>query len=120
MVALVLRGVVLPMLLAIGRFPRGGRAPAALDLTHPATRALRFETPSEARVALDHLSSRVVEAFTAALRIGGPQVTHAYFGPMPPALAWRVLSAHTKHHAATLARRAGRHHLYRASGPSAP
>lgn len=119
-VALVLRRVVLPMILAAGRFPRGGRAPAALDLAHPATRALMFETPTDALAALDRLDARVVEAFTAAVHAGGPPVTHAYFGPMPPALAWRVLSAHTLHHASALARRAAQRQLHRASGPAAP
>lgn len=102
----VLQRIVLPLILASGRFPRGGRAPAALDLGHPSTIALRFATPLEARDAAHRLGSEVEQAFTTALRRGGPPVTHAYFGPMPPALAWRVLSAHTTHHAQSLNRRA--------------
>lgn len=97
-----LRTVVLPVLLALGTFPRGGRAPALLAPTHPLTVAHRHPSADAARAALARLGGDVAVAFAAAMRAGGPRVPHAYFGAMPPGLAWRVLSAHTAHHARLL------------------
>lgn len=96
-VAWISRVVVLPMLLARDRFPRGADAPpeVAPDLREAG------------RLGRDALAARLRGAAAAALEglqraareRPGLRVTHAYFGAMPPLQALRLLSAHTRHHA---------------------
>ena len=98
--AWILRKALLPILIMRGRFPRA-RAPrevrpnvdAALALTRPAaTERLRASAQEAAA------------AFHAAERMPDHQrFVHAYFGPVSPYQALRMLTAHTQHHTRTLA-----------------
>jgi hypothetical protein len=96
-VAWLSRVVILPILLARDRFPRGAEAPAEVvpDL-HEAAQlgrdALAARLHGAAAEALERLQRAARER--PALR-----VTHAYFGAMPPLQTLRLLNAHTRHHA---------------------
>jgi hypothetical protein len=97
------RTVLLPRMLAAERFPRGAEAPA--EVRPDLARARAFDQP-EMRA---HLCA-VAEAAARALRDADEQrpavrVTHAYFGPLRSLAALRLLSAHTRHHAAGVERR---------------
>jgi hypothetical protein len=99
--AWVSRVVVLPVLLARDRFPRGADAPPEVvpDLR------------GAARLSRDAVAARLgrsaAEALDALRRAAheepGLRVRHAYFGAMPPLQTLRLLSAHTRHHARGLA-----------------
>jgi len=95
------RTVFLPALLATKRFPRGARSPrevvpdaAEASLLSPGTATARMKSAADSaaealrRAAVDHPAIRV---------------THAYFGALTPYETLRLLSAHTRHHAAGLA-----------------
>jgi hypothetical protein len=89
---------VLPLLLATGRFPRGGQAPPEVV---PQTSA---PDAAQGSAALRSAATAARAALVAAnAHRPRPMVTHAYFGAMPPLLALRLLTAHTRHHAALLA-----------------
>lgn len=99
--AWVARSVVLPLILLTDRFPRGVSAPREVAPDRSVSRQLspgaalaRFE--EVARQAASGLR-RVADERPAA------RVMHAYFGPLAPRAALRVLSAHTRHHARALA-----------------
>jgi len=94
--AWALRTLLLPVILLTKRFPSGVRAPEevvpdASARSMPDAALARFE-----RVAQ--------EAAVALRRAAVPRVMHAYFGPLTPRAALRVLSAHTSHHARALSR----------------
>jgi hypothetical protein len=96
-----LRTLMLPVILATTRFPRGVRAPREVA---PDLEEAKLLTPDAAATRL----KRVANEAAAALREGGrdrsaPAMTHAYFGPLTPYAALRMLSAHTRHHARALA-----------------
>lgn len=95
-VAWISRVVVLPVLLARDRFPSGADAPPEVvpDLVEAGQLgcdALAARLQRSAADALDALHR-------AARETPGLRVRHAYFGPMPPLQALRLLSAHTRHH----------------------
>jgi hypothetical protein len=97
----VLRTLMLPVILATTRFPRGVRAPREVA---PDLEEARLLTPDAAATRL----KRAADEAAAAFRQGGrnrsaPLMTHAYFGPLTPYTALRMLSAHTRHHARALA-----------------
>jgi hypothetical protein len=99
--AWALRTLLLPVILLTGRFPRGVRAPvevvpdARSERSLPDVEIARLQRVSgEAAVVL----RRVADARPV------PRPMHAYFGPLTPLTALRVLSAHTRHHARALAR----------------
>lgn len=102
-VAWFARSILLPRLLAAQRFPRGARAPSevvpdpleASNLTQEAAITRLQRVASEAVITLRD----------AALHQPNVRITHAYFGPLKPYDALRLLSAHTRHHAAGMARR---------------
>ena len=98
--ARVLRTLLLPAILLTDRFPRGVRAPAEV-----VPDASERSMPD---AALDRLRRAAQEAAAALRRVdeGRPvrRVTHAYFGPLTPRTALRVLTAHTRHHTRALAR----------------
>lgn len=104
--ALVSRLVVLPLILRTGRFPRGVAAPrevrpprdaADASTTEEVVRRLSVASASAARALRSEAAAR------PAARLG-----HAYFGPITPYDALRLLTAHTGHHTRRLARpRAG-------------
>jgi hypothetical protein len=94
------RMLILPVVLATHRFPRGARSPrevvpdvaeASLLLQDVAVRRLHQAAEQAAE-----------ELRRAAARRPAPRVTHAYFGPLAPLATLRLLSAHTVHHARDL------------------
>lgn len=95
-VAWLSRTVFLPASLALGRFPRGARAPVEVRPDLDQARRLSMGA------GLERLTRAGAEAASALRRaaIERPQlrVVHAYFGPVTPLTALRVLSAHTRHH----------------------
>ena len=98
--AWLMRHTVLPLMLVTKRFPKGAPAPREL---RPAPEQAHA-TPRE-QLVID-LQTAAREAL-AALRAAADQpkvgITHPYFGPLTPYQALRLLSAHTRHHAAILA-----------------
>lgn len=89
------RRILLPRLLAQERFPRGAAAPA--ELRPDLERARRLSQ----RVALSLLHKEAAAALVAlqSARVRPDvRITHAYFGPLSPLEALRLLSAHTRHH----------------------
>lgn len=95
-VAWFARTILLPRLLARERFPRGASAPS--EVRPDPQVALRL-TPAEATSRLQDVAASAASALrTAADQGSGIRVTHAYFGPLTPLMALRLLSAHTRHH----------------------
>jgi hypothetical protein len=99
--ATVLRTFLLPFIVATSRFPRVKAprevAPDAVEsgkLTREAAVARLRRAATDAGNAL-----RRAAAENPSLRL-----THAYFGPLPPYVLVRLLSAHTRHHTRGLAR----------------
>jgi hypothetical protein len=92
--------LLLPLLLATGRFPRGARAPAEVM---PDLARARTLTPDAAAAHLARVAEEAVDALAGAAGRAGVRITHAYFGTLPPRRALRLLSAHTRHHARGLA-----------------
>ena len=95
--AWVSRVAVLPLLLALGRFPKGADAPAEVlpDLDEaarstPALLATRLQATAGEALTLLRDTARTRPSL---------RCTHAYFGPMSPLTTLRLLSAHTRHHA---------------------
>lgn len=95
--AWVSRVVVLPLLLALDRFPKGADAPGEVlpDLDEagrltPALLATRLGASAGQALALLRDTARANRSF---------RCTHAYFGPMRALTTLRLLSAHTRHHA---------------------
>ena len=95
------RTLVLPVILATNRFPRGAAAPIEV-----------VPDASEARLLMQDASAtrlqRVADQAALALREASRErpalrFTHAYFGPLSPHGTLRLLSAHTRHHARGLA-----------------
>jgi hypothetical protein len=94
-VAWVARHTLLPLSLATQRFPRGVGAPR--EVRPDEAFALKI-TPAECATRLTAFAGEAVGALHAApARL---RIKHAYFGPIPPISALRVLSAHTRHHVA--------------------
>lgn len=101
--AWLLRTFMLPAVLATKRFPRGVRVPREVA---PDLEEAKLFTPDAAARRLKHVAN---EAAAATRRAGrnrpAPLMTHAYFGPLAPYSALRLLSAHTRHHTRALAER---------------
>ncbi|HEX6626801.1 MAG TPA: DinB family protein [Gemmatimonadaceae bacterium] len=101
--AWVLRNLLLPVILATQRFPRGARAPREVV---PDLEEARMLTPDAAAARLKRVADEAAAAFRRARRDGSaPLMTHAYFGALTPYVALRTLSAHTRHHARSLLER---------------
>lgn len=97
------RTLLLPRMLAAERFPRGARAPAEVVPDPAETRRL---TPDAAITRLRRIAGEALHALQDADRHRpSVRITHAYFGPLRPLEALRLLSAHTRHHTAGIARR---------------
>lgn len=95
------RTLVLPVILATNRFPRGTAAPVEV-VPDAAEASLLRQDAAAARV------QRVADQAALALREASRErpalrFTHAYFGPLSPHGTLRLLSAHTRHHARRLA-----------------
>lgn len=95
--AWVARQLLLPVLLARRRFPRGAESPREVA---PDLSAARSLTPAQAIARLEHTAREAVESLAHADTQGAraPRVVHAYFGALSPLQALRLLSAHTRHH----------------------
>ncbi len=91
------RTVLLPAMLATGRFPRGARAPREVRPD------LAFAASLDRATALVRLEALARGCATA---LGDApdtvRIRHAYFGDLPPRTALRMLAAHTMHHARLL------------------
>ena len=97
----LLRTLMLPVILATQRFPRGVRAPREVA---PDLEEAKLLTPDVAATRLKRVADEAAAAFRQADRgRSAPFLTHAYFGPLTPYAALRMLSAHTRHHARALA-----------------
>lgn len=95
-VAWFARTVLLPRLLAAERFPRGAQAP---DEVVPDQHEASTLDQAAMRVRLERVAAEAVDALREAERSRpSVRITHAYFGPLRPLLALRLLSAHTRHH----------------------
>ena len=100
-----LRNLLLPVILATQRFPRGARAPREVA---PDLEEARMLSPDAAAARLKRVADEAAAAFRQARRDrSAPLMTHAYFGPLTPYVALRMLSAHTRHHARSLRERRG-------------
>jgi hypothetical protein len=99
--AWLLRTFMLPAILATKRFPRGVRVPREVA---PNLEEAKRLTPAAAARRLKLVAA---EAAAKIRRTGrnrpAPLMTHAYFGPLAPYTALRLLSAHTQHHTRVLA-----------------
>ena len=97
------RQLLLPLMLATKRFPRGAKAPTEVVPS----------LPEAATLSAADVSARLVRSAreaVAALRRSGESATprrfvHAYFGPLDSLDTLRLLSAHTRHHTRHFARR---------------
>jgi hypothetical protein len=103
LVSALSRAVLIPLLLRSGGFPSGGRAPDELD----PLRIDRFRREASDResalLALGQAADRTAAAFVhAAQHVPHRRIVHAYFGGLTLLTGWRLLSAHTRHHAALL------------------
>jgi DinB superfamily len=103
--ALISRVLILPVVLATHRFPRGARSPREV-----------FPDAAEASLLLPDVAARrlhdAAEQAAEGLRQAAacrpmPRMTHAYFGPLAPLATLRLLTAHTVHHARDLTGMAG-------------
>jgi hypothetical protein len=104
--ALISRMLILPVVLATHRFPRGARSPR--EVVPEAAEASRLLPDVAARRLQDAAEQAAEELRQAAARRPVPRVTHAYFGPLAPLATLRLLSAHTVHHARDLTGMASR------------
>ncbi len=102
-IAFVSRTLVLPLLLAARRFPRGARAPA--EVQPDEREALRLSTDEAIARLRRSAQDAIVALREAADHHPTRRIAHAYFGPLTPLAALRMLSAHTRHHLAGLAAR---------------
>jgi hypothetical protein len=95
--AWVSRVAVLPLLLALDRFPTGADAPGEVvpDLDEAAR-----STPAQLAARLEATAGEALTALRDRARTRPSfRCTHAYFGAMRPLTTVRLLSAHTRHHA---------------------
>lgn len=112
----LLRTLMLPVILATKRFPGGVRAPREVA---PDLEEAKLLAPDAAATRLKRAADEAAAAFRQADRgRSAPLMTHAYFGPLTPYTALRMLSAHTRHHARALAEGSDRTRTVSASAPS--
>src|SRR6478672_7432411 len=96
-VAWLSRNLLLPVMLRLRFFPPNA----------PAPRELRPKEAGAAAIQRDDLIAQLLtsaDRATSALREADGRrpsihVMHAYFGPLRPLVAFRLLTAHTRHHA---------------------
>jgi hypothetical protein len=106
MAALVSRMLILPVVLATHRFPRGARSPREVV---PDAAEAKLLLPDVAARRLQDAAEEAAEGLRrAARRRPVSRLTHAYFGPLAPLATLRLLSAHTVHHARDLTGMASR------------
>jgi hypothetical protein len=98
--AWLLRTFMLPAVLATKRFPRGVRVPREVA---PDLGEAKLLTADAAARRLKFVADEAAPKMRRAGRNRpAPLMTHAYFGPLAPYTALRLLSAHTRHHARLL------------------
>lgn len=103
--AALVRTLLLPLFLGLRTFPRGAPAPRELRPDPAEARRLTPERLAErCRAAAGAAAAALHAAAARGQRVGA---MHAYFGALPPLTTLRLLSAHTRHHAARLGRRSG-------------
>jgi hypothetical protein len=95
------RLLLLPVVLATHRFPRGARSPREVI---PELGEAGVLLPDVAAKRLHDAAEQAAEQLRhAAARRPVPRLTHAYFGSLAPLATFRLLTAHTMHHARDLA-----------------
>lgn len=99
--ATLLRNTFLPLCLALGKLPRGVRAPREVVPNLVAAPGATPESLAADVVERATAFERIVDA--AAQRGESPLMRHPYFGMLGGALAVRFLSLHTRHHLRHLA-----------------
>jgi hypothetical protein len=98
--ALISRMLILPVVLATHRFPRGARSPREVV---PDAGEASLLLPDVGVRRLHKAAEQAAEELRqAAARRPLPRMTHAYFGPLAPFATLRLLTAHTRHHARDL------------------
>ncbi len=103
LVSALSRAILIPSLLRRGSFPSGGSSPVELDPLHHQQFGAVTAVRESALVALQRASNRTTTAFRRAVEHAPERrIVHAYFGKLPLLTGWRLLSAHTRHHAALL------------------
>jgi hypothetical protein len=103
LVSTLSRTLLIPLLLRRGAFPTGGVSPDELDPRRQPQFAAQVSTRESALAALVQASEAAAQAFrAAATEAPTRRIVHAYFGGLPLLTGWRLLSAHTRHHAARL------------------
>src|ERR1700682_13202 len=96
-----LRTLMLPVIFATKRFPRGATAPVEVA---PDAAEARLLMPDAAATRLQRVGDQAAAALRRAAAEGAAtSFTHAYFGRLAPHATLRLLSAHTRHHARELA-----------------
>ena len=96
LMAWMARTFYLPIMLRRRTFPRN--APAPREVRPDAVRA-RHMSREETALRIEEVACRAaVTLRAAATRTPDVRITHAYFGPLRPLTALRLLSAHTRHH----------------------
>jgi hypothetical protein len=103
--AALLRWFLLPRILRTGRFPREVRAPR--EVRPPSEEASGLDAGTLMARLTRAAESAAAELAAAAARAPSVRMAHAYFGPLRPLVALRLLAAHTRHHARRLARARG-------------
>lgn len=103
--AWISRTVLLPRLLASGRFPQGAKAPREVWPDVAAAHATGREALLARLAATAAAAAAALER--AARERPATRITHAYFGPLPPLTGLRLLSAHTRHHVGGMRERGG-------------
>ncbi len=94
--AWVSRRVVLPLMLALKRFPRG--APVPREVVPDVAAAATLTTARAVMELRDSAEAAFQALWRAQRETPRLRVTHAYFGPLSPYQTVRLLSAHTRHH----------------------
>jgi hypothetical protein len=103
LVSALSRAVLIPLILHRGGFPRGGASPDELDPIRHRQFAATVSQRDSALMAVEQISDRTALAFrNAAAAAPERRIVHAYFGGLPLLVGWRLLSAHTRHHAAMI------------------
>jgi hypothetical protein len=99
-IAWLARTVLLPLMTRTRRFPRGAKAPREV---RPDADEARSTAREVLIVRLQSAAADVLRELRARAADDAPCFGHAYFGPLSAYQTLRMLSAHTRHHAAHLA-----------------
>ena len=93
--------LLLPVMLATGRFPGGAKAPREVVPDMGEVAAL---SRSDLMSRFERAASAAADSLQLLSRDPSLRLTHAYFGPLRPLQGLRLLSAHTRHHLRGLVR----------------